>query len=149
MIKHNANRQTGITLIELLTVITIVGILSAIVIPSYQDSVRKTRRADGQSVMLELSQFMERFYTENGRYDQNRAGTAIADVLLGSGLLQAPKSGGTIFYNLALGNVAERTFTITATPANAQAGDQCGNLTITQAGVRGVAAASVAADQCW
>ena len=145
----SANRQRGITLIELLTVVTIVGILAAIVIPSYQESVRKAHRADGQAVMLELAQFMERFYTENGRYDQNRAGDALADVLAGSQLLRAPKNGGDIYYNLSVGDLTQRTFTITATRTGAQTGDKCGNLTLTQAGEKGVASATVTADKCW
>lgn len=139
-------RQTGVTLVELLSVVLIIGILAALVIPSYQESVRKARRSDGQAVMLELSQWMERFYTENGRYDQDRAGTAVTAVVPAS-LLSAPKEGGVTHYNLALGNLAQLTFTITATPAAAQAGDKCGNLTLTQSGVKGVSASTVA--QCW
>ncbi|MEM9173230.1 MAG: prepilin-type N-terminal cleavage/methylation domain-containing protein, partial [Pseudomonadota bacterium] len=45
--------QSGVTLIELLIVVAIVAILASLIIPSYQDSLRKARRADGQSVMLE------------------------------------------------------------------------------------------------
>lgn len=142
----NKARQTGITLVELLTVVLIIGILAALVIPSYQESVRKARRSDGQAVMLELSQWMERFYTENGRYDQDRAGTAVTAIVPVS-LLSAPKEGGVAHYNLALGNLAQLTFTITATPAAAQAGDKCGNLTLTQSGVKGVSKSTVA--QCW
>lgn len=142
----NKARQHGITLIELLTVVVIMGILASIMIPSYQDSVRKARRAEGQAVMLELAQWMERFYTENGRYDQDRAGTAVTAVVPVS-LLTAPREGGATHYNLALDNLAELTFTITATPAGAQAGDKCGNLTLTQSGVKGVGASTV--DQCW
>ncbi|MFK8053553.1 MAG: type IV pilin protein [Woeseiaceae bacterium] len=149
MIKQSSIRQAGISLIELLTVVTIVSILSAIVIPSYQESVRKAHRADGQAVILELAQFMERFYTENGRYDQDRAGTVITTVLTGSALLRAPISGGVVYYNLSLSNIGERTFTITAAPAGAQTGDKCGSLTLTQAGVRGVSGATVTADKCW
>ncbi len=142
----NKARQSGVTLVELLSVVLIIGILAALVIPSYQDSVRKARRSDGQAVMLELAQWMERFYTENGRYDQDRAGTAVTDIVPAS-LLSAPKEGGVTHYNLALGNLAQLTFTITATPAAAQTGDKCGNLTFTQSGVKGVSKSTV--DQCW
>ncbi len=142
----NKARQSGVTLVELLSVVLIIGILAALVIPSYQESVRKARRADGQAVMLELAQWMERFYTENGRYDQDRAGNAVGTVVPAS-LLSAPKEGGVVHYNLAVGNLAQLTFTITATPANAQLGDKCGNLTLTQSGVKGVSKSTVA--QCW
>ncbi|MEM7763781.1 MAG: type IV pilin protein [Pseudomonadota bacterium] len=144
-----SKRQSGMSLVELLTVVTIVGILSAIVIPSYQESVRKAHRADGQAVVLELAQFMERFYTENGRYDQDRAGTAVTTVLAGSALLSAPKGGGETYYNLSLQNLAERTFRIEAAPTGAQTGDKCGTLTLTQSGVKGVSGATVAVNNCW
>lgn len=140
-------RQQGVTLVELLTVVLILGILAALVIPSYQDSVRKARRADGQAVMLELAQWMERFYTENGRYDQDRAGTAVGDIVPVS-LLSSPKEGGVTYYNFTIGNLAQLTYTITATPATAQIGDKCGNMSLTHAGVKGTTGTATVA-QCW
>ena len=76
-------RPRGFTLVELLIVVAIIGILAAIVYPSYQDSVRKSRRADAKAVMAEAAQFMERFYTENFCYSNRRtaagcAGAAVA-----------------------------------------------------------------------
>ena len=139
-------RQRGITLVELLTVVLIIGILSAMVIPSYQESVRKARRSDGQAVMLELAQWMERFYTENGRYDQNRAGVAVT-AIVPPALLASPKDGGVVYYNLTLDNLGQLTYTITGTPVTAQVGDKCGNLTLTQSGVKGTTASTVAL--CW
>jgi len=68
----------GFTLIELMIAVAIVGILAAIAYPSYIEHVRKTRRADAKAVVLELSQWMERFYTENSRYDKTRAGVDVA-----------------------------------------------------------------------
>ena len=68
----------GFTLVELMITVAILGILVSVALPSYLDSVRKGRRADAQSVLLEASQFMERYATENLRFDQSRAGVAVA-----------------------------------------------------------------------
>ena len=97
--------------------------------------------------MLELAQWRERFYTENGRYDQDRAGNALADVVPAS-LLSSPKEGGVTYYNFTIGNLAQLTYTITATPATAQVGDKCGNLSLTHAGVKGTTGTATVA-QCW
>ena len=71
------NKDRGFTLMELMVVVAIVGILGAVAYPSYIDSTRKARRADAQADLIELSGFMERFFTENNRYDQNTAGAII------------------------------------------------------------------------
>ena len=91
--------EHGFTLIELMITLAVVAILAAIAYPSYQDSVRKSRRADAKSVVLNAAQWMERFYTANNRYDQDRGGTAVA---LPAGLTQAPVEGGTKYYNISL-----------------------------------------------
>jgi len=54
------NKQTAFTLIELMVTVAIVGILASIAYPSYQDSVRKSRRADVKGVVLGLANAMER-----------------------------------------------------------------------------------------
>ncbi|QQS55886.1 MAG: type IV pilin protein [Candidatus Competibacteraceae bacterium] len=147
--------EGGFSLLELMIVVAVIGILAAIAYPSYQDSVRKSRRADAKSVLLNAAQWMERFYTENNRYHQNRAGTAVA---LPVGLTQAPIEGGTKYYNISLTDcagaaaVTANTFTLSAVriAGTAQANDRCGTLTLTNTGVRGVCvAAPPTADECW
>ena len=142
------NKTRGFTLIELMVVVSIIAIIAALVYPSYRENVRKARRADAQGVMFELTQWMERFYTENGRYHQTRAGTAVGG-LVPVFLLASPKEGGTKFYNFSLTNLTATTFTIVATPAAGQAGDKCGNLTLTQAGTKGLQSATWTVAQCW
>jgi type IV pilus assembly protein PilE len=61
-------KKHGFTLIELMIVVVIVGILAAIAYPSYLSHVTKTRRTMAQSCLLELTQFMERYYTTNITY---------------------------------------------------------------------------------
>ena len=147
--------EHGFTLIELMITLAVVAILAAIAYPSYQDSVRKSRRADAKSVVLNAAQWMERFYTANNRYDQDRGGTAVA---LPAGLTQAPVEGGTKYYNISLtdcagaATVTANTFTLCAVPiaGSAQANDRCGALTLTNTGVRGVCvAAPPTVDECW
>ena len=62
------NKSMGFTLIELMIVVAIIAILAAIAYPSYQDSVRKSRRAEGRSAMMEVLQQQERYMTQNNTY---------------------------------------------------------------------------------
>lgn len=66
--KLRQKRTAGFTLIELMIVVAIVGILAAIAYPSYIDSVRKGRRAEGRAAIANLLQQQERFFTQNNRY---------------------------------------------------------------------------------
>ena len=70
-------RQRGVTLIELLVAVVIVGILGMIAYPSYTSHLVKSRRAQATACLQEAAQYMERFYTTNLRYDQT-ATTSIA-----------------------------------------------------------------------
>ena len=141
-------KSSGFTLIELIIAVAIVGILAAIAYPSYQESVRKSRRAEGRAVLMELAQFMERNYTVANRYDLDRAGNAVA---LPFDESPANAAAGDRDYVVTLTSLATSTFQLNAAPDNGQTGDKCGTLTLTQAGVRGVtgADAGVTAGDCW
>lgn len=66
--KLRQNRHGGFTLIELMIVVAVVAILSAIAFPSYQSFVLKGRRAEARTALLELMQQQERFMTQRGTY---------------------------------------------------------------------------------
>jgi type IV pilus assembly protein PilE len=131
------NTQSGFTLIELMISVAIVGILAAIAYPSYQDKVIKSRRTDAQGALLGFANAMERYFTENNTY-KGAAGTMAAPTDTGSPWIYSktsPVDGGTAYYNLIIIAATATTYTLQATPINAQAGN--GIMQITGTGLRG------------
>ncbi len=66
-------RGRGFTLIELMIAMLIVSILAALAIPSYNRSVRKSRRTEARSAVLDAAAREERFYATNNKYTQTAA----------------------------------------------------------------------------
>lgn len=60
--------QGGFTLVELMIVIAVIAILASIAYPSYSSAVRKGKRAQGRTAILELLQQQERYMTQNNTY---------------------------------------------------------------------------------
>lgn len=134
------NQSKGFSLVELMVAIAVIGILAAVALPSYQDNVRQSNRTVAKTILYENAQFMERFYTENTRYDVTPGGVAVA-----LPFVQSPRTGA-IQYNITLQAVANASFTLQAVPAGSMAGDVCGTLTLTNTGVQG-AGGTIA--NCW
>jgi type IV pilus assembly protein PilE len=140
---HTKNNQHGFTLIELMIVVAILGILSAIALPSYQEYVAKARRASAKAVLMENAQFTERYFTQNSSYLNAGANPTLPTT-------EAPKDGSEKFYNISFqGTNTATAFTLQAVPKNAMASDACGTLTYTSAGAKDVSSATKTADQCW
>lgn len=143
--------QRGFTLMEVLIVVTMIGILAAIAIPNYSAYIQRGHRAEAKAVLLQGSHWLERFRTENNRYDQSVGNVA---VVLPNSLNRSPASG-TVRYNVALA-VAAATYTLTAAPTGPQTGDECGSFTVNQIGQRTVViggtaynAGSPQFERCW
>ena len=130
----------GFTLIEVMIALVVVGLLSALAYPSFQSQVAKGRRTDAKQSLLELSQKMERFYTERGTY--------IGATLGATGLYPVVSSGG--YYSLAITAQTLDGFTVKATPRGVQTGDVCASFLYNQLGEQMVSTdASLSAVKCW
>jgi type IV pilus assembly protein PilE len=103
--------ERGFTLIEVMIVVAIVAILATIALPSYQESVRKSRRADAVLALQRIQIEQEKFRAECPTYASNVAGTRTCN---GLGLTLATSSSDG-YYTLNLPAVVNATTQYTAT----------------------------------
>ncbi|WP_283392764.1 pilin [Photobacterium phosphoreum] len=73
-------KQQGFTLIELMIVVAVIGVLSAIAIPQYQKYVAKAEVASVLSTMTGIKTNLEAFIVENGRFPKGEAGEMPVDL---------------------------------------------------------------------
>ncbi|MEQ8250132.1 MAG: type IV pilin protein [Gammaproteobacteria bacterium] len=133
--------MAGFTLLELMIVVIIVSIVTAVALPSYRGYAMRTSRAAAISDLQELTLFLERAFTAQGRYDDPAsAGNLAAPLPFDT----SPQGDANPRYNLALQTLAAASYTLQATPIGGQvADDECGVLRIDQAGTRCILAGSV------
>ena len=72
-------RQRGVTLLELMIVLVIVGILASVAFPAYRDYVDRAKRAEGKTLLSEIQARQERYYFDNNSYTTDATGLGYKD----------------------------------------------------------------------
>lgn len=131
--------KKGFTLIEMMIILVIVTILVSLAIPSFRDTLRKSRRSDAMNAITDVHLAQERWRVNNTTY--------ATLVQLGKADPMPSPDG---HYNLTITGRTAHAYNIVATAQGDQANDSCGNFTLAfDAGTITKTTSSGVADQCW
>ncbi len=122
-------KQRGVTLIELLITVAIMGILGSIAYPSYTTFVQQSNRAEAQKELLQLANLMEQYFSDHRTYTDELTDLGKSDDTY------LTESGN---YTMSASiNGVGTTYTLTATvkAGSSQAGDsECATMSVNQTG---------------
>jgi type IV pilus assembly protein PilE len=122
------SKNRGVTLIELIIVIVIVGILAAIAIPGYRAYIIRANRSDAKAALLATAGALERCFTRFNSYAA-ADGCAVA----------FPANSTENHYVVTAPVQTAVAFSLSAAPQGGQAGDTgCGNFTLNSTNARNV-----------
>ncbi len=147
---NGIQRQRGVTLIELIVVMIIVGILAAVAIPSYRNYVIRSQRSDAKDALLALATAQEKYYLQCNSYATDIANAPDC----AAGELQGADSSKNGWYDLAIDAADAVSFTVSAVAVAGQnqfQDTQCRTFRVTDRGIRTAADAGGADNtaECW
>jgi type IV pilus assembly protein PilE len=165
MKKHIAN--SGFSLIELMVTVLVIAILVSIAVPTYQNSVRKARRTDARSALVDLQAREERYFTTHPSQGYTTLASDLGYAASGAttDLSTAQPLGTSGYYTvqIAAGSTgflypsatATGTYIITATAVNGQLKDTgCRTFTLNESGLQGATdsggtSGTTVVNNCW
>ena len=138
-------KHGGFTLIEVMIVVVIIGVLTIIAFPSYQEHMKKGKRAEGQAAVLQAAQALERYMTTNNTYTTDLVAAGYK-AYSGS---DPSTSSYTLTVAAAAGGSISSSYRIIATPTATWSDPECYQYTLDHTGAKGVQGGSYTSAQCW
>lgn len=125
----------GVTLVELVIVVAVMGILLATAVPSYRSYTLRVHRSEAIGMLLRASMCQERIHASRGYYDtgQCHPGSELPHYQL---VYNAP-------------DTRSQSYIAMAVPKGAQLADPCGKLSLDQNGTRSISAVNFSVMKCW
>jgi type IV pilus assembly protein PilE len=136
----NRLAQRGVTLIELMVVITVIGILASIAYPAYSEHIARARRAEAKGLLYDVLQRQERFFSVNGTFTTN-----FVDLGMSGGTNATEHNTHTMALAIGPSGNISTSVRMTAVPVVPDA--KCGTLSLTSAHVKGASGTQPAI--CW
>ena len=133
--KPGLNSSNGMTLIELIIVVAVMGILLASAVPGYRNYTLRVHRTEAIRMLLQASMCQERLIASRGNYDTSLC-KPVSEQQRYQLSYNSPESKG-------------RSYVAMAVPIGAQLDDPCGSLLLDQSGARSISASNVRAVNCW
>jgi type IV pilus assembly protein PilE len=139
-------RQQGFTLIEMMLVIVVLGILMAVALPSYQESVIKGNRAVAKAKLLEVAAKQEAYFADNKTYQDKLSFLGFAEDAIGvdnnSNWVDDASADAVYVISIDANSVTSSggvRYLLVADTAGNQVKDdaRCATLTLTSTGERG------------
>lgn len=137
MCEHH--KSAGFHLLEILIVISIIGILSGWMITNYQTFFAKAKRHTAAASLYSLASALEEYAMIEGNYESATLARLHADEFVANHS-----------YQLKIDDLDSQAFKISARPlaAQAQIDAACGNLILTSSGVKAVSGHK-RLEECW
>lgn len=131
-------QQHGFNLVELMAVVIIIGIISAVAYPSYTNYVERANRSEGQAFLMDIAAKQERYRSQNNAYITSNTGITS---------MGGKASSETGKYNLTVveGGSGDGGYLLTASPTFNDS--KCGNLILNARGEKKVSSGDK--DECW
>lgn len=129
-LSHPTSRLSvrGTTLIELMTIVAIVGIIFSIAIPGYRNYVIRVQRGEATTCLITLSQILERRYIGSSQYNSTELEHSCID------------DNNT--HHTITSSLNEHDYILKAAPTSAQSDWACGVLTYTNNHKKGLESSS-------
>ena len=160
---YGMKKQQGLTLIEMIIAVAIIGILASIGWSFYESQSAKGRRSDAAVALTNARQALIAFRSDNGAYpaDATAAMAALRSYMVTAPNAppvdckdergyQVPGGGGAVscqgYYNITVSAANANSFTLTATPTITD--DDCTTLTLDNLGVRD-STGTGPVNRCW